>query len=121
MIYISIPYSGANTQQRYDIVKAYFLELAQHGIVAVSPVLMGHPFATELTNYEYWYKLSDELVSVCTEVHVLTVVGSEGWRQSRGVQAEIDKAVELQIPVYRIEPVHPFRGWGSITNNVDEV
>ena len=28
----------------------------------------------------------------------------EGWRESRGVQAEIDVAIELDLPIWYIEP-----------------
>jgi len=102
MIFLSSPYSHPNPLTRAERSRKAgkaMLMLAQEGILAVSPVFLGHSleekFHTVLP-YEYWIDLDLHLMSRCNSVYVLTL---PGWRESKGVRQECELAVKLSLPI----------------------
>lgn len=98
MIYISAPYSHANPHviiSRFNAVLQYFLQLSETDI-AISPILVGHQLIKKLPRHEFWMKYSTELLSICTELHVLML---PEWLTSVGVNQEINMANQRNIPV----------------------
>ena len=51
--------------------------------------------------FDFWHKYDEWFISRCDKV---VVVKMWGWEQSKGVQAEIEIAHKLGIPVEYIEP-----------------
>jgi len=52
-------------------------------------------------DWSFWREYDRAFLEMCSEVWVLTL---DGWRESHGVQAEIELARELGKPVVLVEP-----------------
>ena len=65
--------------------------------------LLGHPLVRfDLPiEWDYWERIDREHLRHCDEVVVLML---DGWRESRGVQAEIDLAIEIDLPIRYLPP-----------------
>lgn len=109
LTYIAIPYMNPNpdvVEWRYNIVTEFTGKLMKEGVIAVfSPITHSHPIhlVSKLPkNWEYWKRHDEEFLSVSKKLIVLTV---DGWKESIGVQAEIEIAKEMGIPIEYIDPV----------------
>jgi hypothetical protein len=78
--------------------------MMRHGQQVFSPIAHTHPIAQfDLPKgWEFWEEFDRWYISRCDEVVVLML---RGWRESKGVQAEIKIAEELGKPVSYIEPL----------------
>lgn len=106
MIYISVPYTGTTEQiqERMNHTFAYFAYLAECGIHAISPVLVGHQLIDrgEVTSkHDFWLPYSQDLLERCDEVHVLAM---PGYADSKGVQFEVNLAATLGKTLIIIDP-----------------
>lgn len=109
-VYVASPYSHVNFEvmdEREDLITfiaaklqekykhAFFLPITQSApLVRWNPRLSG--------DFDAWEAVDLTWVSVCDELWVVTM---DGWKTSKGVQAEIQFATEKQIPVKYINPV----------------
>jgi hypothetical protein len=102
MIFVSVPYSHTYpeiVELRVKVLSIYCGQLMKNGIITTSPVLFG---VTLLKHYNlpsdfgYWSELSYQYLELCSEIHVLLM---DGWKESSGVQGEIERANELGIPI----------------------
>ena len=62
------------------------------GHIVFSPISHTHPIAVECDlpkDWEYWKKYDECFIEWCDQVHVWCM---DGWKESRGVQAEINMA-----------------------------
>ncbi len=106
MIYLASPYSHPNRnvqRNRFDAICRVAGEMMRHGDVVFSPIAHSHPIAVlcELpTSWDYWEKVDREYIGRCDEVYVCMM---DGWRESKGVAAEIAIAKELGKPVFYID------------------
>lgn len=71
------------------------------GELVYSPIAHGHALATACvrgigTDWKTWAAHSLRMIRACDEVAVLVI---PGWRESKGVQAEIAEARRLGMPV----------------------
>lgn len=103
MIYVASPYSHPLEdvrEYRYKAVLNYALRLAEHGILAFSPVVYGHQFAVrnrpDLIGYEHWSYFNEYMMRHSKEIRVLKI---EGWQYSRGITHEINYAYHNHIPL----------------------
>ena len=48
------------------------------------------------TDWEFWQRNDREHMRCCHQVVVLTL---DGWRESQGVQAEMDLAIDMDLPI----------------------
>jgi hypothetical protein len=67
-----------------------------------SPITHSHPLhkhATMRGDWEFWKQIDTEYLQLCCRIVVLAI---DGWKTSTGVQAEIQIAKDLGIPVYFI-------------------
>lgn len=100
--YIATPYSHpdrAVVVSRFDAVNKVAAILMNSGFFIFSPISHSHPIAEagELpTSWDYWEKSDRLMLSKCSEMIVLKI---DGWDISRGVNAEIEIAKELGIPI----------------------
>lgn len=107
MIYLASPYSHSNPatrERRFRIVCREAARMMRHGQQVFSPIAHTHPIAQfDLPKgWEFWEEFDRWYISRCDEVVVLML---RGWRESKGVQAEIKIAEELGKPVSYIEPL----------------
>lgn len=113
--YLASPYSHDDPmvkRERYLAVVGIASVLTKMGYVLIEPIGTSHPMAelfTLDTGWEYWSRRDHLLIERCDG---LIVAMMNGWQDSRGVQAEIKKANELEMPIYYINPAN-FIGYES--------
>ena len=106
MIYMASPYSHQShlvRQHRFDEACRAAAALLRAGVAVFAPIVHSHPIAKYglPTGWDYWSRLDREYLVVCDVLAVLTL---NGWRESVGVQAEIELARQLGIPVVYVAP-----------------
>ena len=101
MIYLASPYSHPDPNVRdaryFEACRAT-AKLVRSGNMIFSPIVHSHPLMQfDLpSDWSYWERFDREHLCRCTELVVLML---DGWRESRGVQAEIDLAIEMDLPI----------------------
>ena len=106
MIYLASPYSHPDPnvrEQRYQAACRATAELLRSGEPAFSPIVHSHVLVRFGLpgDWEFWQRSDRALLCRCQRLVVLTL---DGWRESRGVQAEIDLAIELDLPIGYLAP-----------------
>ena len=101
MIYVASPYShpdAAVRTARYEEACRHAARLVREGRLAYSPIVHSHPLA-ELGlpgDWSYWADHNRRMLAACDAVVVLAL---PGWKESRGVAAEVAIAADLGLPV----------------------
>lgn len=102
MIYLASPYTHEQPtvmERRFRQAAAATFALISRGQIIYSPILHFHPLSDlyEMPKeFNFWQEVNLGMLVKADELCVLTI---EGWRESRGVQAEIAFAKERIIPV----------------------
>ena len=101
MIYVAAPYSDldpAVRECRFREVNRAAAALMRAGHCVFSPISHGHPICQYGVpgDWTRWESLDQRMLRQCEEVVVLTL---DGWKESRGVQAELAIAAALDLPV----------------------
>ena len=101
MIYLASPYSHpdpATRDQRYLAACRATVRLLLAGHSVFSPIVHGHPLVQLglSGDWLFWARHDQWHLSRCHQVLVLPV---DGWKESQGVQAEVELAHRLGIPV----------------------
>ncbi len=101
MIYLASPYSHEDPivcEQRYEAACRATAGLLRRGHPVFSPVVHSHPLVRYGLpgDWDFWERCDRALLRCCREMIVLML---DGWRESRGVQAEIDLAIEMELPI----------------------
>lgn len=106
MIYLASPYSHpdhAVEERRFAEVCKIAGGLMASGLVVFCPIAHTHPIAVRCElprGWDYWKRFDREFIAASSKVIVAMM---DGWRESRGVTAEIAIAAELGIPVEYLE------------------
>lgn len=107
LIYLASPYTHACAEvmdQRFiDICKVAGV-LMREGKHLFCPIAMSAPIQKHggtPGTWEYWEEYDTAILEKCDE---LCVVMLDGWLESTGVQAEIDIAHRLKMPVTHLDP-----------------
>ncbi len=101
LIYLAIPYSGMKDSS-YDQVNKAMIKFLEKGFNCFSPISHFHGLAKlgSPVDWNYWQKICEDWVQRCDEVIVLVPKeGTDKIRNSKGVQAEIQVAKTLGIPI----------------------
>jgi hypothetical protein len=106
MIYLASPYTHTEASvrdSRFDAACKATAELVRGGLVVFSPIVHGHPLVRfDLPiEWEYWERFDHEYLRRCDCMVVLML---DGWRESRGVQAEISLASKLDLRIDYVAP-----------------
>ena len=102
MIYLASPYSHTDPkieEIRYIQACRMAGKMMKDGIHVYSPVASCRPISVMNNlphDFAYWAGYDTEMISLCSEVVVLTL---KGWEESKGVQAEISIAHAIGKPV----------------------
>lgn len=102
LIYVAAPYSSPDTrttEKRMDTLTRYLAYLSSKGQVAFSPLLMHYCLGGEIEfpgDYGFWRNHCLTLLSKSDILHVLML---EGWKESAGVQDEVEFAERNSILV----------------------
>lgn len=106
MIYLASPYSHLNARVRewrfHEVCRAA-AALLRAGVTVFSPIAHSHSIACcgVPSCWEFWSQVDREFLLRCDVLAVLTL---PGWRESIGVQAEINLAQESGLPVVFVAP-----------------
>lgn len=106
MIYLASPYTHSDVhvrEWRFREACRVAAALLRAGVTVFSPIAHSHPIACfgMPTSWEFWSQVDREYLSRCDVLAVLTLAG---WRESVGVQAEIELARKMGIPVVYVAP-----------------
>jgi Domain of unknown function (DUF1937) len=97
MIYLASPYSHPNLRERavrFDAACRAAAGLIRTGQPVFAPVVQGHALIGYgiPSDWTFWEPLARQYLARCDQVLVLQL---DGWRESEGVQAELELAAEL--------------------------
>ena len=107
LVYLACPYSHPMRNTRFVRFQAANVaaDMLTHwrDELVFSPISHSHPICEacgeaepENGPWEYWERFDRAILSLCRKLYVLPL---PGWKESKGVQAEIVIAQELGIPV----------------------
>ena len=106
LIYLASPYSHPDPEERerrFILVCRKCSELMASGLLIFSPIAHTHPVAVYGAlplHFDYWAEYDRRMIEVCDELAVLMI---DGWKQSRGVIAELEIAKFLGKPISYLE------------------
>ena len=101
VIYLASPYSSDDPRKRHERFRLACLvagKLMLDGHHIFSPIAHTHPIAKFCDlpkGYDFWEKYDRDILAKCGAVFVLAI---DGWRESKGVTAELAIARELGLP-----------------------
>lgn len=106
MIYLCSPFTHPDPTVRDARVRAACRQAAEMfrcGIPVFSPIAYLYAIAAHdlPLEWDFWERFDRAFLETCDEVWVLML---DGWRKSRGVQAEIVLARQMGKPVVFVEP-----------------
>ena len=107
LIYLASPYSHENIlirESRFRQACAAAAKIMQQGYFVYSPIAHSHPIELHFDKrqgHEFWLPQCYAVLRHCSRLKVLML---EGWKQSYGVNCEINMANSLYIPVEFIDP-----------------
>lgn len=102
--YLACPYAHDDDhvkQQRYEKVTDVLSMYIQKGDVVFSPITHSHPTSVDGTWESHWMNFDFTFLKLSTKLIVLQL---DGWRDSKGVNAEIEEALKLGIEVVYLSP-----------------
>jgi Domain of unknown function (DUF1937) len=101
-IYLATPYTHERADimsRRYDAAVSICAQLFNQGEFVFSPIVHCHPIAIThdlLRDYIFWQRYSERMISAANEVWVVKL---PGWKESRGISAEMEFAAKQGIPI----------------------
>ncbi|HUP81987.1 MAG TPA: DUF1937 family protein [Pirellula sp.] len=101
MIYLASPYThvdAAVRESRFDAACLATSTLMRAGLSVYAPIVHSHPLVRYglPIEWQFWQAHDCEHLRRCDNVIVLTL---DEWKESRGVQAEIELAIDLDLPI----------------------
>lgn len=105
-LYLASPYSHKDPEVREsrvlqaDECAAWLLG---QGYNVYSPLSASHRIAHFMDNHndgEFWVNLCMDFVDWCD---VVAVIKTNGWKESKGIRKELDRAIENGTPIMEIE------------------
>jgi len=110
LIYLAIPYKGREYCS-FRVSCEISAQLLLAGNNVLSPIAHSHMISLYGGLEKHapsWYEYDIELLQRCD---ALAVVMLEGWKESKGVQMEIEEANRLGMPVIYLDPVWFVAEW----------
>lgn len=108
LTYLACPYTHpdpAVRQARFEASNRAAAKLLRSGDIVYSPISHSHPIALQATlptDWAFWERFDRAYIFLSNKIVVLTL---DGWRESRGVTAEINLAKSIGLPVQYINDV----------------
>lgn len=106
MLYLASPYSHSDpvvVEKRFEDICRIAGKLMNDGEIVFSPIAHCHVIAMRCElpiHWEFWKRIDEEFIRRSDKVVVAMM---PGWKESKGVTAEIAIATELGIPVEYLE------------------
>jgi nucleoside 2-deoxyribosyltransferase len=101
-IYLAGPYSHPDPgirRQRFEALNHAAALVMREGHIVFSPISHSHPIAVQCDlpkGFEFWQKQDLSFIDWCDEVWVVPI---SGYRESKGLRAEIEYAKRIGKPV----------------------
>lgn len=108
MIYLASPYSSKDPQleeERFEAAcKVTAHLITEQGLHVISPIAHTRPIAKYGLpgDWAFWKEYDTNLINRCDELYVLRL---PGWKESVGVQAEIEIARKGNKPITFVDPI----------------
>lgn len=105
-IYLALPYTHPDPkvrESRFNIANGVAGRIMKQGYLVFSPISHTHPIAEKVRlpkEWDFWKRQDETFLHWCDEFWVLMM---SGWKESKGVQAEIEIAKELGKPIKYIK------------------
>jgi len=105
--YLASPYEAhpSGLQIAYESAVDALATLLPAGVVAVSPIVLGHPVAImgniDATDHATWLPLNTALMDAARG---LIVLKAPGWAQSKGLRHELERMTRLGRPIVYMNP-----------------
>jgi hypothetical protein len=106
LTFLSMPYSDKDktlVEERFRKSTEVSAHLMVNGIHLLSPIGFGHPIVIAHpvpSDWDYWNLFCKKLINASSQLLVFTL---PGWKESTGVQEEIEFAKRHHIPIYTID------------------
>jgi hypothetical protein len=106
IIYLACPYTHKDSkimESRFNKVNKMTADLMKEGYTIFSPISHCHPIAINHnvpSDWKFWKKYDTEFIKNSKGMFVYML---DGWKESVGVQSEIEIATELNIPIEYIQ------------------
>ena len=94
---------------RYHVACDFTAKLLNDKKWCYSPIVHCHELAKQFAlprDFEFWKEYNIAMLGLCSDIYIL---GIDGWRESKGVAAEIEYAKLVQIPLQLWTDRNP--GW----------
>jgi len=108
-IYLAIPYTG-NENSSFIKANRIAAKLMNEGHIVFSPISHSHSIDSQCDldkKWEFWKKQDESFIEWCDELYVVML---NGWKESVGVNAEMEIAKRLGKPIkyieYKTEPIN---------------
>jgi hypothetical protein len=107
IVYLACPYSHPDRTvrvARFEAVNRVASDLMRRGLKIFSPISHTHPIAEAgglPLGWDYWYEYDLAFLSASNKLIVLM---ADGWKESTGVNGEIQIAETLGIEIEYMEP-----------------
>lgn len=109
-IYLASPYTAylpdgsfdnTTMEQRYRAVMEVTAHLAASGLTVYSPIAMSHAMDSYLGRLEpsFWYEFDRPMLLGADALFILEL---EGWKESKGINAEVALAKEHDILILNL-------------------
>jgi hypothetical protein len=109
MIYLGSTYTHddpAVQEWRFQAVCKAAAHFLKQGFHILSPIAHAHPIAQYglPTDWGFWAEYDEACIKTCEVMWILML---DGWEISRGVNAEIQIAKSLSIPIKYVQIINP--------------
>lgn len=107
LIYVAAPFSDKDKSieiKRYIYTQRYCMEELQKGYNAISPVVHWYYPAIWIGLNGDFAQFKNFCLALLDRCDSMTVLMLDGWRDSVGVRAEIERATQIKIPVTYLTP-----------------
>ena len=105
--YLGLPYTDENPllkDWRALVSDKIAADLTKQGRIIFAPISAWHHIAKKYKlpgTFEYWLKLDEEFIKISKKLLIITL---PGWKESSGVNGEIELAHKYNIPIEYIDP-----------------
>jgi nucleoside 2-deoxyribosyltransferase len=101
MIYLCSPYTHVDpavVEYRFESACIAAASLMKQGHIVFSPIAHSHPISKYLgkEDHQFWLRQDYDFLEQCDELIILML---DGWRESVGIKAEIEMAMDLEITI----------------------
>jgi hypothetical protein len=106
LTFLSMPYTDDSkevVQERFEKSLKVSAHLMLHDVHLLSPIGFGHPIVISHPvpgDWSYWNNYCMKLILCSNQLIVFML---DGWKESKGVQAELSFARSIKLPIYFID------------------